>query len=254
MEIGNIAASLLPLTSTYDDQIYQFTAEVVNLRAAIHAKSITDDSEILSSAYAIDAKLETWQSTLPAIWRYRTFRLPQSDPFISTEWGAIRPYGGCYHVYYSIEIIDGWCWYRQNRIYLGEIILNCFRRLFENGAPTENLLNHCRKLQSTMYDLAADICATVPYAFGIPESQGTEFVPGVLGGYMLALPLRTAGAVVKRTHCIREYTINYLQIIAHDMGIGHVKADIDVLKYSEGIVDWLDDLDGVGTMHEIIKE
>jgi hypothetical protein len=236
--------SLRSVSDAYGDQIEVLTAEVSNLRAAIRSEALTDTSEILLAANAIEAKLDVWAATLPTSWAYRVIRLPKNSDVVPTVWGEIHPYDCCYHIYPHLQITNGWCWYRVSRILINEVIIDCLRRLFEERATLSDLIDRFRNIRGTMRQLAADICASVPYLFGILGGRQRQMERGTcIGGYMLLLPLFTAGSVDGPTHPLRQWTIESFQVIAHTMGIGHAFADIDILRNQKGIVQWMDDLD-----------
>jgi hypothetical protein len=213
----------------------------------MHADALTDPNEILRAAYALEAKLEVWAATLPTEWAYQVVRLPKNSYVVPTLHGAVRPYDGRYHLYPQMKITTGWCHYRVSRILINEVILDCLRPRVEETAPPSAWIDRCRNIRNTMRQLAADICASVPYLFGILGShpaRPAEIEGGTCaGGYLLLLPLFTASSVEGPTHPLRQWTIERFQVIAHTMGIGHAFADIEILRNTPGIVEWMDDLD-----------
>jgi hypothetical protein len=243
-EYGRLATPLSSPEGVYDDRIATLTAMVANLRAAIRSKAITDNGNILSAAYMLEAELGVWAATLPTSRAYRTVRLPQNNCAVRTVWGQLHPYDGCYHIYPDLTTINSWCYYRVSRIFVNEIILDCLRRVLFEKETLGDLRNQCRNIRGTINKLAADICASAPYLFGVLGDRQSEKEGGTcLGGYMLLLPLFTAGSVEGPTHPLRQYTIECFQLIAHNMGISHALADIDILRVQTGIVEWIDELD-----------
>jgi hypothetical protein len=64
-----------------------------------------------------------------------------------------------------------------------------------------------------------------------------------MAGYMALIPFFVAGAVVARDHPLRQRAMAYLNVIGQAMGIGHAKADVEALRTSEGMVDWVDEVE-----------
>jgi hypothetical protein len=243
-EYGRVAQSSSSPEFVYADRMATLTTMVANLRAAIRSKEMLDNDKILSAAYTLEARLEAWAATIPTSWAYRNVRLSESTSTVRTIWGELRPYRSSYQVYSDWASFHSWSFYRICRIFLNEIILDCLRPAIAERHALGDMRNRCLSIRSTMNRLAGDICSSALHVFGIiGESESEAEGRTCLGGYMLLLPLFTAGAVEGPGHPLRLYSIECFQLIAHSMGIGHALADIDILRVRPGVVDWVDELD-----------
>lgn len=248
MEYSEVIMQGRPVSDHHFDNILILTAEVANLRAAIHSKTIVDSYEILSVANTMDEKLKLWEAILSPDWFYHTVQLPNQPRCVSTQWGLVRLYGEHYHTYSLPEHTSSWCNYRVSRILVNSIILDALKKLILEDTTTPRaiaLLDKARTIRNVIHQLAADICASVPAIFGLTDDVGNSEEQGTLeGGFMLLMPLLAAGSIEGPSHMLRCSVVEYLNIIGHRMGIGHALADIALLETLEGMALWIDDFDG----------
>ncbi|GES62315.1 C6 finger domain protein [Aspergillus terreus] len=249
LECAKIAMYLRPQTEAYGDRLITIAGRLSNLRADINRKMRTDQREILSAAYAIEAELMAWVAGLPPEFMYTVVEHPSPDPFANMLGRTDSPCGNRYHIYHDLWLAHSWNQYRCARIIVSEIILGCLRRLsFRSPAMaiSGELQNHCTRLRSSTRELARDICATVPFHFGIGNvgTKPSEYLPlnqAYLGGLLALWPLVLAGATEGKNHPLRVWVIHCLRIIGHTMGIDQALALIEVLETEVGIFDGIED-------------
>ncbi|GFF46730.1 uncharacterized transcriptional regulatory protein YKL222C [Aspergillus udagawae] len=251
LECAPLGMFLRPQTDAYGDRLIYIIGQLANLRADVRQKYMTDNQEILAAAYDIEAELLAWLASLPPDFSYTTVENTYSDAAFKRLCRGILPYNNQYHIYSDLWICHTWNQYRCARIIVSEIILSCLRRLFVKsaGASPSELQSHCFKIRSTTRQLATDICASVPYHFGVGstgESQtgSVHINESHTAGLVLLWPLVMAGASEGKNHPLRKWGIDCLRLIGHGMGIDQALALIDVLESEAGVFDGVGD-DGV---------
>ncbi|RHZ59021.1 Zn(II)2Cys6 transcription factor [Aspergillus thermomutatus] len=252
LECAPLGMFLRPQTEAYGDRLIYILGRLSNLRADVSQKYMTDNQEVLAAAYGIDAELLAWLASLPPDFSYSTVENPYSDAAFKRLCRGILPYNNQYHIYNDLWICHTWNQYRCARIIVCEIILSCLRRLFGKSAGTcapSELQSHCFRIRSLTRQLAADICASVPYHFGVgnTEKSQTGSVPineSHTAGLVLLWPLVLAGATEGKNHPLRKWGIDCLRLIGHGMGIDQALALIDVLESEAGVFEGVGD-DGV---------
>ncbi|KAI9035530.1 C6 zinc finger domain protein [Aspergillus affinis] len=178
----------MPMAHTASGHLTMVTSEIVNLRQTWDRISsspgtyqIDELKTLLSTAMALDNKISVWKHILPDRWHPMpaTF-IPQSV----RDAGVFQNRCDCYT---DIWIASTWNFYRDSRIVIQNIILNCLRLLPEQSSPHE-----IQARTVSIQKLATGICATVPYLLGdqmtsvrmgphkveYPESEGRRVTPG----------------------------------------------------------------------------
>ncbi|KAB5559564.1 hypothetical protein GE09DRAFT_1285549 [Coniochaeta sp. 2T2.1] len=223
--------------------------EVVNLRSDIDTGKITDTDAILSQVDAFERRIAEWAADSPEELAYKTFHLPADSPAIQTRIGRIRPSTGNYTVYTGSFAIHGWSLYRVLRILLGEMLLNALRPAVLSNAPGTGMLRTtCHAVRHTMDQMAADICASVPFSLGLPgkkgglDGGGREATFMLDGGYMILQPLWVAGRVEGKGHPLREEARGLFDMVAKRIGMNHGMLYSGELVSVEGMAEWLDRL------------
>lgn len=236
---------LRPQIEAYGDRLISIAGRLSNLRADINTKVLTDQKEILSTAYTIEAELMAWIAALPPEFLYTTIEDPSPDLLAQKIGGGPPPYGGRYHIYRDLWLCHTWNQYRCARIIVSEIILGCLRRIAINSkaaAVSSELQSHCGRLRSTTRQLAVDICCSVPFHFGVGNvaTKPLGSVPlgqNYIGGLILLWPLILAGATESKHHPLRNWVIECLYVIGHSMGIDQALLLIDILETETGVFD-----------------
>ncbi|TGJ81415.1 hypothetical protein E0Z10_g7358 [Xylaria hypoxylon] len=156
------------------DHLGNTVIRLTNFCADVKNKRIAKPSEIIRTALSIDADLVSLLISVPPSWSYATVQIPMLDgkPITNAVWGSH------YHVYGSIEAATMWNNYRSARIVVQELIYDTLRdlegsRLHSTSYPQQHsLAEQCRQ---TILQLAEDICASVPFHFGLGTDENDMF-------------------------------------------------------------------------------
>ncbi|RAH42351.1 DUF3433 domain-containing protein [Aspergillus brunneoviolaceus CBS 621.78] len=154
-------------------QLLMATSDLVSLRQAWDklvldhpAANVTELEEILARARHLDTKLVAWTHALPSHWH------PVSATMISDSIRKAGMYKNRCDCYADIWIASTWNFYRDSRIVIQNIILDCLRLL-----PPPIRTDDIQSALDTIQDLATGICATIPYFLGSqskPAQMGME--------------------------------------------------------------------------------
>ncbi|GAD98864.1 C6 finger domain protein, putative [Paecilomyces variotii No. 5] len=257
LELSKKAASLKAPDATYTDQLTDIVAKLCNLRADIASKSITKNSEIFSAACSIECELSAWVNSLPSTWAYSTTQDTREYHKVKNEWNDLYPYNGRYHVYGDLWMCNAWNNYRAARILVNEIILARLRLMHSQPTAVSSSSEfgvQCANIRSTLRQLAADVCYSIPYACGNVNGSNHIDVEDVyiskssIGGFIVLWPLFLAASVDGWDRVVGEWCIECFRWIGRTLGIGQALAMIDILRMNTGIVRWMD------FMHQEIRE
>ncbi|RAH65133.1 DUF3433 domain-containing protein [Aspergillus aculeatinus CBS 121060] len=154
-------------------QLLMATSDLVSLRQAWDklvldqpAANVTELEEILARARRLDTKLVAWTHALPSHWH------PVSATMILDSIRKAGMYKNRCDCYADIWIASTWNFYRDSRIVIQNIILDCLRLL-----PPPIRTDDIQSALNTIQDLATGICATIPYFLGSqskPAQMGME--------------------------------------------------------------------------------
>ncbi|KAL5361255.1 hypothetical protein BJX96DRAFT_151629 [Aspergillus floccosus] len=144
-------------------QLISVTSELVNLRRAYNLATanpatydVAEISDIYTRAVTLNRHLSAWEHMLPEYWK------PIPASIIPDSVRAAGIYRGRCDCYADQWIASTWNFYRESRVVIHNIMLNCLRRLpLDMDAP--------EKIQSTMAQIqviVTDICGTVPFFLG----------------------------------------------------------------------------------------
>ncbi|PWY90053.1 C6 finger domain protein [Aspergillus heteromorphus CBS 117.55] len=245
LQCAKVAMFLRPQSEAYGDCLITIMGRLSNIRADIKEKVLTDKKEILSAAYGIESELIAWLAALPQSFLYTTVEDTSSKP---PSWG-IQPYNNRYHIYEDLWICHTWNQYRVARIMVSDMILTYIRQLNVGMAISPELAAHRAQIRSSARQLAADICASVPYHFtddairqatGQSGSLSLQMIPfehGFVRGMILIWPLAIAGAVRHQSHSLHKWVLHCLQMIGSRMGIDQALAVMDILINGNGFYD-----------------
>lgn len=236
---------LRPQQEAYGDHLIRICGKLANLRADIDAKVIVDFTEIISSAYAIEAELVAWLAALPSRFLYTTVENARIDTEFRDRCRGLLPYRNRYHIYRSFWACNIWNQYRSARIMANQYILG-YTKALARGKPTSSLpgdlQTQLRAVRSTIQQLAADICASIPYHFGVGDVENS--LPGespqtesFIGGFVLLWPLYLAGATEGKNHPLRKWVTECLQLVGHSMGIDQALALVDILDTDDSCAE-----------------
>ncbi|KAL1963579.1 hypothetical protein VTN77DRAFT_8024 [Rasamsonia byssochlamydoides] len=245
------AASQMSPVAVCADRLTQVIAKLCNLRVDIHNQVIVDSAEILSIAFAIDSELEAFVSDLPPNFSYTIGTRIDGRPFRVSEHYDLSPYNGYFHIYESLWMCNIWNNYRSSRILVNELILAGLRSLAARAVPVSKssvFRDQCRSIRDLVRQLAADICCTVPYLFGVVDSekeevQNASIIKSTAGGFTLLFPLYVAASVDGYLSPTYTWVVNCFTIIARAVGIDTALTLISMLPREPGIVNWIDRMD-----------
>lgn len=232
---------LRPLHEAYGDRLIHICGKLANLRADINYGVLTDQSDALSAAYAIEAELMAWLAALPSNFAYATVECNSVDSSFKDRCRGLLPYKNRYHLYRSYWIANIWNQYRTARIIANQIILGYMAAISEDtpfSSLPDDLQAQFTKISDTIHELSADVCASVPYHFGVGEMEGS--IPGMapqtessIGGYLLLWPLSLAGMAECKGDPMRRWAADCLKVIGHTMGIDQALALVDIMESDE---------------------
>lgn len=235
-------------TSQYADELATLTIQLSSLCANIKKSMISDAAARIGFALALDVEMEAWASRVPPDCRYETFILPvESHNRMGSIFGI---YGGKYHRYKNLFSCAVWNNWRTARMIIHEIILaNCElhidadHNIRSSSQPFgySNLATRTRGLLTSMIE---DLCASVPYHFGISETLlPTHSVNingiGIAAGHILFWPLFEAADCEVATPELKNWAIMCLEKVGHGMGISQALAMAELLRQGMGSRTWI---------------
>jgi hypothetical protein len=180
-----------------------------------------DNSEnIIPALLALDAEYAEWASRCPPQFIYKTVNLKErSDEVFSDH----------YHVYSSIWVAKVWNSYRCVRILVNELLVDQFTHLFQHpkttlparDESTDAQENQIMASNSTLLQLAHDICASVPYCLGYDNALDPALrePPRAASGNLLLWPLYSAAVTGMVSPMMRDWVAGRLMLIAEVIGI-----------------------------------
>ncbi|KAJ5632800.1 hypothetical protein N7490_009139 [Penicillium lividum] len=154
---------LSPPNTTPSPRMFLSTAasEIVSLRQSwerliSQEPNETEITSLIDRATKIDLNLVSWTYQVPENWNFVPASIiPQSV----RDAGLYRNYCDCYS---DMWIASTWNTYRDCRILVQSIMLNCLRLLPTHDSDGSK----SAALQSTINKMADEICASVPYYLG----------------------------------------------------------------------------------------
>lgn len=235
-------------TSRYADELATLTIQLSSLCANIKKGVISDATARIGFALALDAEMEAWASRVPRDCKYETFTLPaESHNRMSSVCGT---YGSTYHTYKNLFSCAVWNNWRTARMVIHEIILaNCELHIEadDDTRPStqpfgySNLATRTRGLLTSMIE---DLCASVPYHFGISENPSPiESVNingvGIAAGHILFWPLFEAADCEVASPKLKNWAIMCLEKVGHGMGVSQALAMAELLREGLGSRTWI---------------
>lgn len=236
---------LRPQQEAYGDHLIRICSKLANLRADTDAKVLVDFTEIISAAYAIEAELIAWLAALPPNFSYTTVESEWIDSTFRDRCRGLLPYENRYHIYRSFWVCNVWNQYRSARIMTNQHILG-YTKALAGGKPMSSLpsdlQNQLRTVRSTIQQQAADICASIPFHFGVGDienslSGASPQTESFIGGFILLWPLYLAGVTEGKNHPMRKWATDCLELVGHSMGIDQALALIDVIETEDRFSD-----------------
>ncbi|OOF98035.1 hypothetical protein ASPCADRAFT_141883 [Aspergillus carbonarius ITEM 5010] len=240
-----IAASLQTHPFPVDgDRLVKVVAKFSELQADIREGIISDSTEIIAIAMAIDSELAHFASTVSAEFSYATGTWPDDAPSREKDEGNFSHFQGSYHIYQSTWACNVWNNYRYIRILVNNVILKHLGSVARKSQPIVehgSFKDECVRIRGLARQLATDICCSVPYKFGIAGCAAKNVVDSVTNqtgtGFTLLLPLFVAALVDGVSSPIHDWAMRCFNIIGRAMGIDTALTLIKLLENHRGWVD-----------------
>ena len=226
-------------------KVQQVMMLFADLRASMREGSVRGPGAVLHRASELDETLLDIAMGAPPEWEYET---------ILTDVDSDVIYNGRYHVYYDYWIALMWNALRTLRIMLNEVIRGALLDGFAAKPPVFIHAEYTAQFQRAteiLYELQADILATVPQCVGAgnllrsmrgdtgqgPITAGFTPMP-MAGGSLLMWPLWFAGVMDNTTDPIREFVTRTLHSIGDNQGIQQARVLADLVQRNSPIQVW----------------
>ncbi|KAA8575713.1 hypothetical protein EYC84_004826 [Monilinia fructicola] len=216
--------------------------------ARYYAGYYTDPNDLLNDAEALDERFLAFSTNVPKGWEYIT---------VHTEHDPDIVFDGYYHLYYDHWVAQIWNAIRQLRILLNETVREVLLKDFSSPTPCLLGPEYAERFQictETMYQMQAEILASVPQHVGYPAKSPTPSQPWTSyktdglgaefptirfsGGYFLIWPLYVAGSMRISTPEVREFCVKNLRYIGTHMGMEHANLLASIMQQKTPITVW----------------
>jgi hypothetical protein len=199
----------------------------------------SNTEKILPALFALDAAYAEWVSLCPPEFIYTTVNLKErSDEVFSDH----------YHVYSSICIAKVWNNYRCVRILVNELLVDKLSHELERlkmspcdqNGDTRAYETQILASNSMLFQLAHDICASVPYCLGYDNALDPALrdPPRTASGNLLLWPLYSAAVTGMVSPMMRDWVAGRLMLIAEIIGIKQAIPLAHSLMTTQDLVDW----------------
>ncbi|RAK95514.1 Zn(II)2Cys6 transcription factor domain-containing protein [Aspergillus ibericus CBS 121593] len=225
---------------TDGDRLVKVVAKFSELQADIREGIISDSTEIVSIAMAIDSELELFASTVSAELSYATSAWHGDVVSREKDGDNFSHYQGSYHIYQSTWACNIWNNYRYMRILVNDVILTHASNAQKSqpGMEHDSFMNRCVRIRGLMRQLAVDICCSVPFKFGVAGRDGKSVFDSVTTmtgtGFTLLLPLFVAALVGGVSSPIHDWAMRCFNVIGRAMGIDTALILIQFLENHRG--------------------
>jgi hypothetical protein len=136
--------------------MFEISVRMVNLRAAFRSDESIDSQFVHEKALELDRDLQVWKAGVPLGWIYTTIRAPNAT--------VGRCFSGKSHMYPTLQIADGWNYWRTLRILVNQIIVQNVARL----TPPDT--NQRSIAISIIRQLSSDICISTASYVNTPRT------------------------------------------------------------------------------------
>ncbi|GLA82229.1 hypothetical protein AtubIFM56815_006411 [Aspergillus tubingensis] len=232
---------------TDGDRLVKVMAKFAGLQADVREGILSDSSEIVKMAMAIDLELEQFAGNVSASFTYKVETQSGSVSSCEYEEGNFCHYRGTYHIYQSVWSCNIWNNYRYIRILVNNMILTHLQSMVLGGHQVLDyglFKAHCIRIRDLMRQLATDICCSVPFKFGVAgnESKNVFDSPHTYAGtgFTMLLPLTMAALVGGASSPMHNWAMRCFHVIGREMGIGTALTIITVLREEQGGLHWID--------------
>ncbi|GLB03077.1 hypothetical protein AtubIFM57258_007651 [Aspergillus tubingensis] len=240
---------------TDGDRLVKVMAKFAGLQADVREGILSDSSEIVKMAMAIDLELEQFAGNVSASFTYKVETQSGSVSSCEYEEGNFCHYRGTYHIYQSVWSCNIWNNYRYIRILVNNMILTHLQSMALGGHQVLDyglFKAHCIRIRDLMRQLATDICCSVPFKFGVAgnESKNVFESPHTYAGtgFTMLLPLTMAALVGGASSPMHNWAMRCFNVIGREMGIGTALTIIKVLGEEQGGLHWIDAMESGDTV------
>lgn len=152
-------------TAKLRHQISNLAASLASLLPSAHVELMARSYRILARAQTLDASLDTWANHLPVDYSYSIHNIEDDERIEVGD--AI--FDSTVHVYPTVGHAGLWNRYRTLRLIVYEIILRCLSMCARSSDSSMESLVQATTLK--IRRVAEDLCASIPYLFGLLEVQ-----------------------------------------------------------------------------------
>ena len=143
------------------------------LRRPMSMDTAAEIVELMYEAQRVDREIAAWIFKIPDDWKYTIVGIIKGIENPAT----VQYYPGPMHSYFDLWTANIWNNYRSYRIFCQMIILNCLERLIPSWEITSTS-EYCSTI-ATLQALVNDVCSSVPFHLGFPNSAYHEKVSSV---------------------------------------------------------------------------
>ena len=216
------------------------TSRFCSLRAAV-ASSLSNSTNVIAMALAIDADFAIWHANLPNEMIPSIVQIERMSTDIHSDHFAV--YGDML----AAMLLNH---YRTVRILVHELIVSQFKHICPiDPLHWDRLMYQLHSSKIIMKELIGEICASAPFHLG-----KYPYLPGFLtaspglsrpcpestragGGNAIVWPLFAAGECDSCDNDTRKWILARLKTIAKDMGIGQAAVLAQVLLEKKEVTD-----------------
>ncbi|KAI1608211.1 hypothetical protein EDD37DRAFT_186185 [Exophiala viscosa] len=201
-------------------------AAYAELRASIREGSLTDPSEIIRWASAVDGQIMSmWKELDLLAWKYDV---------VTTTRDIRGVYKNKYHIYPNHRIAQTWNTVRMTRISLYEI-------MHRYAAQESELKAQCERYSQAIESTAVEICQSSSQ-FLVPQGEllsRTQSRPSIASAYFLIWPLFNSACSVSLSSPIRPFVIDRLDFIDKELKIPQARKAACMLERGDDDEDWM---------------
>ena len=201
-------------------------AAYAELRACIREGSLTDPSEIIRWARAVDGQIMSmWKELDILAWKYDV---------VTTTRDIRGIYMNKYHIYPNHRIAQTWNTVRMTRMSVYEI-------MHRYAAQDSELKDQCERYSQVIESTAVEICQSSSQ-FLVPHGEllsRTPSRPTIASAYFLIWPLFNSACSVSLLSPIRPFVIDRLDYINKELKIPQARKAARMLEQGDEDEDWM---------------
>ena len=203
------------------------TSKLCALRADMkYFRNYSKSATAVPWALAVDVELEECAEKWPISYEQRTPTSAEQSDFIYQDY---------FHVYSSVTVATIWNEYRRMRMLCHEIVLQHLPHLQKHRADYPEFKLSGQEIKNQLHDskiilnsLSQDICASVPFYFGLHTNDGGlnagGLAPKAVCGNLLLRPLYMAAGPRFISNDVQKWVTGRFEKIAEVMGVKQATA------------------------------